>query len=176
MLLFFKLAMSPVFCVTKLWIDMYLSFCNPIKADVNADKLRAIETQNYRLLMRLRSIHKNYSLYSPKKHMYLLRGEACRWATGLSLPHSRLPVFFQVLISQKGFTVLCCIRDLHARFLDDCSRSTKPPRKPRKITELASNSNDACRSLISHNCKEISEDMCHRVAALSLHGDSSPLK
>jgi hypothetical protein len=44
-----------------------------------ADKLRQIEKQNYRLLMRLRYIHKNYSLYMPKKHVYLSRGEAGRW-------------------------------------------------------------------------------------------------
>ncbi|KAG0573495.1 hypothetical protein KC19_VG183100 [Ceratodon purpureus] len=49
----------------------------PVRSRLDKDKLRQIEKQNYRLLMKLRYIHKNYSLYMPKKHVYLLKGEAC---------------------------------------------------------------------------------------------------
>ncbi|XP_024377696.1 uncharacterized protein [Physcomitrium patens] len=49
----------------------------PVRSRINKEKLQQIEKQNYQLLMKLRYIHKNYSLYMPKKHVYLLKGEAC---------------------------------------------------------------------------------------------------
>ncbi|KAG0576988.1 hypothetical protein KC19_5G123700 [Ceratodon purpureus] len=59
----------------------------PARVRIDKGKLRQIEQQNHRLLMRLRYIHKHYSLYMPRKSVYLQRGEAGRWVKILSILH-----------------------------------------------------------------------------------------